>query len=86
MVFEPETKKGPMVVPSDLDLVLSHNKLSVYPLSNWLLDECFVGKAEDLVVHVAHDHQATRDAAETRSRKSLHCKQIKSRTACILTD
>ena len=34
MVFEPEIKKGPMVVPSDLDLLLYHNKLSVCPLSN----------------------------------------------------
>ena len=31
MVFEPETKKGPMMVPSDLDLVHYHNKLSVHP-------------------------------------------------------
>ena len=39
-------------------------------LINWLSDQGRGKDAEEQAVHVAHDHQATRDAAETRSKKS----------------
>ena len=39
-------------------------------LINWLSDQGRGKEAEEQAVHVAHDHQATRDAAESRSKKS----------------
>ena len=52
---------------------------------NWLRDQGRAKEAEERVVHVAHDHQATRDAAETQ-QKSLHWKRIKLHRVCIHND